>query len=388
MTCALTPPQLKDLLTAFADATVNKWVGTEEAEVVSVACQVRRANCVQEFDTALSGYLKSENKFEKYADGIPGKTGRVVSRVLQSELSDVDLSHAQDCLGLGYVTYRDDGVDYFHRGARNFFDWSSSTTKVTVGCSTLLLAAIWIANPLAGIIATVAVAGIGTVVGGGAIVKNVVEYANNGNPSAKEELSDLGDASVGFTASAVAFTYPILYIRETWPMGGAGGFHHMMGPGPRPSPVPVPKTSAAAVDAATPAPVKAPAPTEPVAPPPAEPVAPPPPPMATGRYVQGYGGSRFYKVRIFLDDGEIDVFYFDGVSNLVRHAGSDHVLDTPPDICARIPAIVLDILEKRHPGSLGGVTKIDILELQPETAFPLRNPRPVAPPTDIAPKVN
>jgi hypothetical protein len=364
MTAQLMDAQARTLLLS----SIRKW-GTEENTILTVACGVRKADCVEEFDAMLFRRMTTSEQ-SQYSDGIPGKPGRILSRIFQAELDGSDLSHAQDCLTLGRITHRDGRFEYFRDGVLDFFDFSSTSSKIGAAAMVGGLGLLCIVAPPIGIAVGTAVL-VGTAaISGGAVIKNGIEIAVEDEASAREDWRDLGNATAGFVAAAAPLRPTIRFLTETYFIG-VGPVMPFAG-----SRVPAFYTSPMR-------PVQQSTSVAPVAVELAQPIVPtigvpvPPPIQATHAlfYTTGNGGTLFYKIKIHWTNGKTSAFFWDRIDNTLLQIQGEHIVQPLPGMSTLVPELIMKIIARKPIPAVDTIRSIEVLEFNEYGAAQFRAAR-------------
>lgn len=369
--CRLPADAVHAQATRLLEATVRK-VGTDEIATVSVACGIKKMDCVAELDRSL-GALMSTEELQRYNDGIPSKTGRVISRIFQDELSGTDLSHARDCLELGRITHRDGRFEYFRDGVLDFFDLSSTDAKIGTAAVVGGLALLCLLSPPAAITAAAALMVGASVISGAAILKNGVEIMTQTDLDGRDDWRDLGHAAAGFVAATAPLPKVLPILRETWvpsvgpamPFGGPCHYRSPLTPPPtaaKPTAVELPQPAGVAVTEATPPPLKT---------------------TAAAFFTSSNGETSFYKIKIHWRNGKTSAFFWDKSDNSLLQIQGEHIIEPLPGMSTLVPELAVKIIDRKPIPYVDEIRSIEVLEFNQFGAAQFRAARgntPAIPP--------
>lgn len=212
--CILPPEHVIRQAERLLEATIRK-VGTDEVAAISVGCGIQKTACVAELDRALYILMRTD-ELQRYNDGLPGRPGRILSRIFDDELGGTDLTHARDCLTFGRITHRDSRFAYFRDGVLDFFDLSSTPSKVATAAVAGSIALLCVVAPPVGLAAGAVVLAGAATLSGAAIIKNGFEIMTQTDHDGRDDWRDLGHATIGFVAAAAPLPRTVPVLRETW----------------------------------------------------------------------------------------------------------------------------------------------------------------------------
>ena len=372
--CRLSPTVITTQAERLLDVSIRK-VGTDEAAVIDISCTTQRAGCVAELDKTVYTLMTPDER-AAFNNGVPGKTGRVISRIFQDELDSTDLSHAQDCLTLGRITHRDGRFDYFRDGVLDLVDFSSTSSKVGAGIMVGgIVALCFVSPPIA--IAVGAALVVGSVaVSGIAVIKNGIEIAVGDDSSAKEDWRDLGNATTALAASALPLRPTIQLFKETWiprvtPVFPFSPLARTSGTLPEFAQLPIAQPAASGAvqsDAFQLAALLG------------EFNASTPLATAASMYKSGNGGTHLFKIKINWAEHRTTLFIWDQADGLLFQVKDGHIVNSDPGMWPLIPNLVTRIMQRKPLAPVEGIRSVEVLELSEYAAHQMR-PEITLPPT-------
>lgn len=358
--CRLSPAVVTAQAERLLEATVRK-VGTDEAAVTEISCAAKRSNCVAKLDQTVFDLMTLDERAD-FSDGIPSKTGSVISRIFQDELEGTDLSHAQDCLSQGRITHRDGRFEYFRDGVLDFFDLSSTDAKIGTAAVVGGLALLCLLSPPAAITAAAALMVGASVISGAAILKNGVEIMTQTDLDGRDDWRDLGHAAAGFVAATAPLPKVLPILRETWvpSVGPAVPFTHgapstgVVLKSTSTSSSPIPTVSdrhllqmlLAPYDLSN--------------------------PLSTRTLLIKADSTQLFKVKIHWRDGRITLFAWDEIEGLLFQVKDSHIVNADPGMWPLVPNLVRAIRQRMPLAHIEEISCIEVMEVHEIVANQLR----------------